>query len=68
MSIESFVGTWKLVSYEYHKGDEISYPFGKDAVGYITYNSNGFMSVFLAQKDRKKIEATDMRARVCVGR
>lgn len=40
-----FLGNWKLVSnYKMEKGT-ITYPYGPNAVGYITYGSDDLMSV-----------------------
>ena len=40
------VGTWKLVSWENRTTDgQVSYPFGKEATGYILYSAEGYMSV-----------------------
>ncbi len=42
------VGVWKLVSYEIRLADEqVIYPFGEDAIGYLMYTENGYMSVNL---------------------
>lgn len=50
---DCFIGTWKLVSNMKKDGDIISYPYGKDAVGYIMYATNGYMSVQMMQQNRK---------------
>ena len=62
MSLEGFVGTWKLVSLELHRGDKILYPFGEDAGGFIMYNPDGYMAAFLAPRKRRKFESGDMEA------
>jgi hypothetical protein len=49
---DCFIGTWKLVSNMKKDGDVITYPYGKDAVGYITYDANGYMSVQMMQQNR----------------
>ena len=56
----SLVGTYRLVSFEtrYEKGD-IQYPFGKDAVGQLSYDSAGNMSAFVMQPDRPKFTSGD---------
>jgi hypothetical protein len=46
MTIQNqFVGTWRLVSWE-NRDDSgnVSYPFGQDAVGYLIYTEDGYMS------------------------
>lgn len=55
MTQESFVGTWRLISFELKSVDEqASYPFGKDAVGYIMYTEDGYMSVVIMSTNRPK--------------
>src|SRR5579862_9573838 len=49
---DCFIGTWKLVSNMKKDGSVITYPFGKDAVGYITYDANGYISVQMMQQKR----------------
>ncbi|MFX1344835.1 MAG: lipocalin-like domain-containing protein [Promethearchaeota archaeon] len=49
------VGTWKLVSYEYHDTNgKIYYPFGKDTKlhGYLIYSAERYMSVTVMSSDR----------------
>ena len=57
-----FVGTWRLVSYiyEYENGD-VTYPYGKDASGYITYGADGYMSVALMSSNRPKFDSNRAR-------
>jgi hypothetical protein len=53
MNQQSLVGTWRLVSF--HVQDEdggISYPFGRDAAGYITYTTDGHMAVQFGRANR----------------
>lgn len=50
---DCFIGTWKLLSNIKKDGDVITYPYGEDAVGYITYDSMGYMSVQMMQQNRK---------------
>jgi hypothetical protein len=40
MESNPLIGTWRLVSWENRsvEDDEVSYPLGKDAEGYIMYN------------------------------
>lgn len=59
--IERFVGTWKLVSFETRTEDgTVSYPFGKNALGYIMYSIDGYMSVALLPKKRRKFKTQDI--------
>jgi hypothetical protein len=62
MAQNPFVGTWKLVSCELRRLDgQASYPFGQDAVGYIMYSQDGYMSVAFMSPDRLKFAAGDIR-------
>ena len=47
MEPNPLIGAWRLVTYEAHSGDEISYPLGEDASGYIMYTPDGYMSVLI---------------------
>ncbi len=61
MTTESFVGTWKLLSIESRTADgDISYPLGRDAVGYITYTADGYMSVSMMSDGRRNFADGDM--------
>ena len=57
---ERFIGIWKLVSFEYQSEDKVTYPFGKDPVGYIMYNGDGYMAVALMSSNRKRFSSTDL--------
>ena len=60
-----FIGTWRLVSCELRRADgQVSYPVGRDPVGYIIYNPDGYMSVAFMSADRPKFAAGDMMERV----
>lgn len=55
------IGTWRLISWENRSVDgQVSYPLGKDAVGYITYNADGYMFVAIMRPDRAKFAAADL--------
>ena len=62
MASNPLVGTWRLVSWENRSvGDgEVSHPLGKDAVGYIMYGRDGYMSVAISQPDRARFAAGDL--------
>ena len=45
MEANPLVGAWRLVSYEGRTGDNVLYPLGEDATGYIMYTHDGYMSV-----------------------
>jgi len=62
MKHSAFVGTWRLVSLEMRKPDgQVSYLLGGDAVGYIMYTEDGYMSVAMMSGDRPKFAAGDFR-------
>lgn len=55
-----FVGVWRLVSLELRSEDgEVSYPLGRDAIGYIFYTDDGYMSVVLMAADRPTFATDD---------
>ena len=56
------IGTWKLLSWENRSilDGEVSYPLGEDAVGYIMYGADGYMSVAIMQPERAKFSAGDL--------
>jgi hypothetical protein len=63
MAQNPFVGTWRLVSAERKDADgRISYPWGQDAVGYIMYNEDGYMSVAIMNANHPKLASEDTRA------
>jgi len=41
-------------------GQKISYPLGRDAVGYIMYNQDGYMFVAIMRPNREKFAAGDL--------
>ncbi len=41
-------------------GQKISYPLGRDAVGYIMYNQDGYMAVAIMSPNRVKFAAGDL--------
>ncbi len=54
-SLNPFVGTWKLVSWEVIQPDgTIHYPYGKDVVGYLIYTADGYMSAEIMNPDRQQ--------------
>lgn len=63
MAHNPLMGTWRLVSFELRTEDgEASYPFGPDAIGYIMYNEDGFMSVSFMSANRRKFASADIKA------
>jgi hypothetical protein len=60
MSKKKLVGTWKLISWKIKSADAIIYPFGEDAIGYIMYNEDGYMSVAVMTADRSHFTSNDI--------
>src|SRR5215207_2207235 len=62
MTSNPLVGTWRLISWETRSvdGQKISYPLGRDAVGYIMYNQDGYMFVAIMRPNREKFAAGDL--------
>jgi hypothetical protein len=62
MASNPLIGTWRLVSWENRSvdGQEVSYPLGKDATGYIMYNQDGYMFVAIMAPHRLRFAADDL--------
>jgi hypothetical protein len=62
MTSNPLIGTWRLISWETRSvdGQKISYPLGKDAVGYIMYNEDGYMFVAIIRPNRVRFAAGDL--------
>jgi hypothetical protein len=61
MTYDSFVGTWRLVSFEMVDATgNTRYPLGQDPVGFIMYHPNGFMSVAMMRGDRPTFASEDI--------
>ena len=62
MTSNPLVGTWRLISWETRSvdGQKVSYPFGREAVGYIMYNEDGYMSVDITRPNRERFAAADL--------
>jgi len=61
MASNPLVGTWKLLSWENRSAEgEISYPFGEDAVGYLTHNPDGYMFVAMMRPERMEFTGGDL--------
>jgi Lipocalin-like domain len=61
MTPNPLIGTWRLISWENRSVDgRVSYPLGRDAVGYIMYNQDGYMSVAITRPNRAKFAAGDL--------
>ena len=60
MKNEKFLGSWELKQWSAELNDgTIFFPFGEDAVGRITYEGNGDMSVQVMKNNRPKFLSED---------
>jgi len=60
MKPNPLVGAWRLVTYEAHAGDAVTYPLGEDASGYIMYTHDGYMSVLIMAAGRTNFASDDI--------
>jgi hypothetical protein len=61
MNENPLVGTWRLVSWNIKSADgEVNYPFGKDALGYITYTEDGYVFVVIMTANRLQFASADL--------
>src|SRR6185295_7745971 len=53
-----FNGAWRLIGFEEDGPDgETLYPYGRDAVGSLIYDSSGRMSVQIMRRDRESLSS-----------
>ena len=66
MASNPLIGTWRLISWQNRSllDGEVSYPLGKDAVGYIMYGQDRYMSVAIMRPDRPKFATEIFSAEV----
>lgn len=61
MASNPLVGTWRLVSFHVEAPDgSITYPWGKDVAGYITYTDWRRMAVVFQKADRPRSGSGDL--------
>jgi len=61
MAENPFVGSWRLESFELRKSNgQVSFPFGKDAHGYIIYNPDSHMSVAFMRTGRPNFASEEL--------
>jgi hypothetical protein len=61
--VNPLAGTWRLVSYiARDENGVVTYPFGEDAVGFIIYTDDGYMSVQFGRRDRPRLSIPDFKA------
>jgi hypothetical protein len=55
-------GTWKLKSLETRASDgSVSYPWGKETLGYVIFSPEGYFSVAIMNANRKRFPSQDMK-------
>lgn len=60
MGKEQFIGAWKLVSAEYHRGDGTTLDYlGDNPMGMLVYLADGHMSVHLMRRERPRLSTDD---------
>ncbi len=60
--MESFIGTWALVSCEFRRSDgEVIDVLGKDAIGVLMYDAHGQMSGQMMRLDRPHFASGDQQ-------
>jgi hypothetical protein len=60
MGKEQFIGTWKLISNEFRRSDgQVSYPFGRDAVGIGMFDAGGYYSSQIMRSDLQVFASGD---------
>jgi len=60
MGKEQFIGSWKLISSEFRRSDgQLTYPYGRDAVGILMYDANGHFSAQVMRSDRPAFASGD---------
>ena len=59
---DALIGTWRLLSWENRSLADggVSHPLGEDAVGYLMYGPDGYMSVAISRPDRARFAAGDL--------
>ena len=57
------IGTWRLISVEYmDRNNTLSYPYGRNPEGCLTYTEDGYMSVTIMNANRAKFASDDIRS------
>jgi hypothetical protein len=61
MGTEQFVGTWKLVSFEFRTSTgRVFYPYSQDAFGILMYDAHGNMNGQIMRPDRPAFASGDL--------
>jgi hypothetical protein len=63
MAENQFLGTWRLVSLELRDAEgQAIFPYGQDAIGYLMYTADGYMSAHIMKAHRSNFVGFDMLA------
>ena len=61
MAVNPLVGSWRLVSFHNESSEgSVTYPWGKEVAGYITYTDWGRMAVVFQKGDRPRSSSGDL--------
>lgn len=61
MTPHPLLGTWSLISWENKSLEgQVSYPFGQEVIGYLTYTQDGYMFVALMPRHRANFASGDL--------
>ena len=61
MEKDTLIGAWKLVSSEFRRSDgSVIYPYGRDAIGIISYDAAGNVTVQIMRADRPVFASGDL--------
>ena len=55
---QAFVGTWRLLSYEFRRADgKLTFPLGEDPAGMLIYDAQGNMAAQAMRRNRSRFRA-----------
>jgi len=60
MSLDRFLGSWSLRSFESrHPDGHVTYPFGDSPIGLVVFSADGYASAHLMRPDRPRFPSPD---------
>ena len=60
MSLDRFLGSWRLRSFESrHPDGRLTYPFGESPIGLVVFSADGYASAHLMRPDRPRFASPD---------
>jgi hypothetical protein len=61
--MSSFIGAWRLLSFEERGPDgSVTHPYGDDPIGFLVYDPSGRMSVQIMRRDRPALSGDPQHA------